>query len=188
MTDALFPTTRGRTRGYDIGEVNEYIESARRVYSGEASDERFTAARIRRAAFTLRRGGYRTAEVDAALERLEDAFATRDREALVARAGGEAAWLEGIEGAAQVLLDRLARPARHRFRTAGILRIGYHFGEVDALADRIVAMLTGQGELDVAEVREAAFRPRRGGYSEAQVDAVLDATVTVMLAAKQPVS
>ena len=38
--------------------------------------------------------------------------------------------------------------------------------------------------MSVDEVRTVAFRTRRGGYSEAQVDAFLDAIVGVMLAVR----
>jgi DivIVA domain-containing protein len=35
------------------------------------------------------------------------------------------------------------------------------------------------------DIRQIAFHPQRGGYAEAQVDALLDATVRVLLAVRQ---
>ena len=38
--------------------------------------------------------------------------------------------------------------------------------------------------MSIDEVRTVAFRPRRGGYREAQVDMLLDTVVDVMLAVR----
>ena len=76
--------------------------------------------------------------VDAALERLEDAFAARERD--VALAGqGEQAVVGQARTTAQAILDRSVRPRGQRFRRAGLLTPGYSVAEVDAVADRIAA-------------------------------------------------
>ena len=74
-----------------------------------------SARRIRSTAFALQKGGYATASVDAALERLEDAFAAREREAALAAADGERAWYERVKSEAQEILDRVAGPAGGKF-------------------------------------------------------------------------
>src|SRR5690554_5492358 len=83
---STFPKTR--KRGYDIDEVEDFLEEARRAYSSPVPGSSVVSAdSIRTTAFSLRRGGYSTTHVDAALERLEDAFATREREQAIQSAG-----------------------------------------------------------------------------------------------------
>jgi DivIVA domain-containing protein len=57
--------------------------------------------------------------------------------------------------------------------------------EVDRFTDRIRKFFQAGVPLTVEDIRQVAFQPQRGGYSEAQVDALLDATVSVMLAVRQ---
>ena len=76
-----FPRSRKSTWGYDVNEVEDFLEDARRAYAADRSQPTvLTADSIRHIAFTMRKGGYSTTAVDAALERLEDAFAARERE------------------------------------------------------------------------------------------------------------
>ena len=84
-----------------------------------------TAESIRTQAFAMQKGGYSTSHVDAALERLEDAFASRERERAFARRGRRRPGTRKRPDTAQVILDRLAR-ARHGagFRRVGALTIG----------------------------------------------------------------
>ena len=49
-------------------------------------------------------------------------------------------------------------------------------------AEKLVAYFEHGDAVTVEQVRAAAFRMQRRGYDEAQVDAVLDAVVEVMLA------
>jgi len=63
-----------------------------------------------------------------------------------------------------------------------VLRYGYRVDEVDMVADKIAGYLAEGSNVTVEQVRSVAFRMQRGGYREAQVDAVLDAVVEVMLA------
>ena len=92
-----FPKTR--KRGYDIDEVEDFLEEARRAYSSDVPTT-VNAERIRRTAFSMQRGGYSATHVDAALERLEDAFATREREHAM-QVAGEAAWIHQSRTIAQ---------------------------------------------------------------------------------------
>ena len=183
---STFPKTRNR--GYDTDEVEGFLEEARRAYSSntvstDGTRSAINSETIRAMAFSLRRGGYSISHVDAALERLEDAFATREREQAI-QAMGEDAWYQETRVIAQEIVNRLARPRRHRFARAGFMVNGYRRKDVDALSDRILAHLVSGEPLDVSDVRTAAFRPQRGGYQEAQVDLLLDSVIDVMLAVR----
>lgn len=131
----------------------------------------------------MQKGGYSPTHVDAALERLEDAFASRERERALEHTGNEA-WYSQARSTAQQILDRLTRPAGHRFGRMSFLSNGYNRKEVDVFADRLSAYFQNGKQMTVEEVRTVAFRPQKGGYSEAQVDLVLDTVVDVMLAVR----
>ncbi len=171
-----FPRTR--KRGYDVDEVEDFLEEARRAYSGDGAGASVNAESIRRIAFSMKRGGYSASHVDAALERLEDAFATRERDGSVHSAVANPRLL------AQEIVNRLARPRRHRFARAGFMVNGYRRSDVDSFVDRVSEHLVSGAPLEVSEVRTVAFRPQRGGYREAQVDLLLDAVIDVMLAVR----
>lgn len=178
-----FPSVR-RGRGYDPAEVDAFLKDARAAYDLDPSaDPILTSDDIRRASFGLVRKGYSTSHVDAALERLEDAFAIRERERSL-DVVGRRAWLAETRETAQVLLNRLSRPAGERFRRVGALTHGYSVAEVDALAARLVAYFETGAAVDVDVVRTAVFHQQRRGYAEEQVDRVLDAVVEVMLAVR----
>jgi DivIVA domain-containing protein len=88
---STFPTVPKGQRGYDVTEVEAFLAEARAAYTGGEGQSAVDSARIRRTAFAMRKGGYSPAHVDQALERLEDAFASRERD----RAGagsGDAGW------------------------------------------------------------------------------------------------
>ena len=180
-TPPAFPLTSGRQRGYHRAAVDTFLESARAAFEDERTD--FGAEDVRFASFPLVKRGYVISDVDAALARVEDAFASRARERAVREAGVDA-WVARAREDAQVVLDHLARPAGHRFARTGILTFGYRIDEVDHVSHRISAFLRDGTALTVEQVRSAAFRMQRGGYREEQVDALLDATVEVMLAVR----
>lgn len=173
-----FPLTTGRTKGYDRHSVDDFLDRARAAF--EQRDD-MTAADVRRAAFPLVRRGYAVAAVDAALGRIEDAFAARERQAAVKTAGPQA-WVGQTRETAQIVLDRLGRPRGKRFARVSALRYGYRIDEVDLVSDKLARYLETGESVTVEQVRAVAFRMQRGGYREAQVDAVLDAVVEVMLA------
>ncbi|MDN3494513.1 DivIVA domain-containing protein [Planococcus sp. APC 4015] len=175
-----FPQARGRTKGYEKRAVDAFLARARRSFEA-GDDDVVTAAEVRQVAFPLVRHGYSIAAVDTALGRIEDAFATREREEAVARVGAEL-WVDHARETAQVVLDRLSRPRGRRFATVSSLRYGYRIDEVDIVADKIARYLETGEAVTPEQVRSVAFRMQRGGYREVQVDAVLDAVVEVMLA------
>jgi DivIVA domain-containing protein len=176
-----FPVMHGRERGYRRDAVEAFMARAREAF--ERGDDTVDARAVRQAGFPLVRGGYQIAAVDAALGRIEDAFAARERQAAIAAEGPEA-WVERARAEAQVILERLARPAGRRFDRVGPLSFGYAPKEVDIVADRISAFLQDGDPLTAEQVRSAAFRMSRGGYREEQVDALLDAVVDVILAVR----
>lgn len=173
--------TVDRGRGYHPAAVDQFLSAARESF--EAGGGELTASDIRVASFPLVKGGYVIADVDAALGRIEDAFAARQRERVV-REGGAEEWVVHARGEAQVILDHLARARRKKFARTGILSFGYRVDEVDHVAARIVRFLRDGDELSVEQLRSAAFRMQRHGYREEQVDALLDATIEVMLAVR----
>lgn len=180
-TPPAFTLTSGRVRGYHRSAVDTFLESARGAFEDQRTD--FTAEDVRAASFPLVKNGYAIEEVDAALSRVEDAFAARRRENAVRELGVEA-WVSQARVDAQTILDHLGRPDGQRFARTGILTFGYRIDEVDHVAQRISGFLRDGQALTVEQVRTAAFRMQRGGYREEQVDALLDATVEVMLAVR----
>ena len=182
---STFPRTRRSRRGYNVDEVEGFLEQARHAYSaGAAGLVAVNAAAIRTTAFGFERGGYSTSHVDAALERLEDAFATREREVAFAAPGGDAAWYTNARSTAQVILNRIDRKYGQRFSRVGSLSQGYRPRDVDEFADRLADYFQRGKPISVDEVRTTVFRPARGGYNEEQVDLLLDTVVNVMLAVK----
>ncbi|GAA2926882.1 hypothetical protein GCM10010458_06220 [Microbacterium luteolum] len=176
-----FALTTGRTRGYHRTAVDTFLASARRAF--ETGRDEMGAVDVRTASFPLVKGGYVVADVDAALGRVEDAFAAREREQVV-RSRGAGAWVEQAREDAQLILDHLARPRRHRFARTGVLTFGYRIDEVDHVTTRIVRYLRDGEGLTAEQLRSAAFRMQRGGYREEQVDALLDAAIDVILAVR----
>lgn len=180
-----FPRTRRSVRGYSVDEVESFLDEARQAYSTGASGLSSLSARsIRTVAFGLQRGGYSTSHVDAALERLEDAFATRERERAFATPGGDAAWYTQARGTAQALINRFDRKHGDRFARVGALSQGYHPHDVDEFTERLTDYFQRGAAMSVDEVRTVVFRSSRGGYNETQVDLVLDVVIAVMLAVK----
>lgn len=181
---STFPTARKSKLGYDVTQVDEFLERARDAYNATpAAGRELRAADIRRTAFGMRRGGYSTSHVDAALERLEDAFAAREREDAKASAG-EQEWLHEARTTAQVIINRLGRPEGERFQRSGLLSQGYNRADVDRFAARLMRYFQDGRPVSVEEVRTVVFRPQRHGYREVQVDLLLDGVTDVMLAVR----
>ena len=180
-TRSAFGVTKGRERGYHRAAVDTFLAAARDSFEQDLDE--LAAADIRTASFPLVKNGYNIAEVDAALGRIEDAFASRRRERIV-REGGVEQWVQEARSDAQIILDHLARNVKHKFARTGVLTFGYRVDEVDHVADRIVRYLRDGEALSVEQLRSAAFRMQRGGYREEQVDALLDATIDVILAVR----
>ena len=148
-------------------------------------DGGLTAIDVRQAAFDLKRGGYKTAAVDSALDRLETAFATRAREQFV-RAHGQEAWMNQLAERAQVLYPRLRRPKGQRFRQPVKSRTGYDAREVDALIERLIAFFDTGEPLTPQDLMQTSFKRRgkRGAYDERTVDAFIARAVDILMGAQ----
>lgn len=180
--DIPFPLADKGVPGYDKDVVAVFLARAKEAFEG--SDSSLTSADIRQTMFPLvSTGGVNTKAVDEALWRLEEAFADKERLSATAALGDEE-YYASIRARAQEILDRSARPAGEKFRTVTVIRPGYHRGDVDALCDGIALYFQQQNPLSVSAVRTASLRTSLGGYDEAQVDALLNDTIAVMLAVR----
>lgn len=183
-SSAPFPTAPRGEFGYDRDEVERALAVARERYENfdnASGGKRLTAKSIRHTAFTMRKRGYSAPHVDAALERLEDAVAVREQEERVGQIGREE-YLAETKDAARAILKRLERGPGQRFDRVSAFQRGYSVAEVDAFADRIDDFLRGKAPMTLREARGVAFTSKRRGYSEGQVDLLIDAVVDVMLA------
>ncbi len=182
----LFPRAGFMRAGYHLVQVDEFFDRARAAYERPMlDDEGLSALDVRRAAFDIKHRGYKTVAVDAALDRLETAFSTREREQHV-RAHGHDAWMNELADRAQVLYPRLRRPKGQRFRQPVKSRRGYDAREVDVLIERLIAFFDTGEQLTPEDLRHATFarRGRRGAYDERTVDVFLARAVDVLMGAQ----
>jgi DivIVA domain-containing protein len=180
---APFPDAPRGEKGYEKRSVEVFLARARAAFEAPVGDAEITSATVRDASFPLVKNGYAITSVDTALGRVEDAFATREREDGIARKG-LAGWVDSARVTAQEVLDRLARPDGLRFDRARRMHYGYRIDEVDLVSRKLIGFFERGDRVTVDQVRQAAFRMQRRGYREEQVDALLDAVVEVMLAVR----
>ena len=169
--------------GYNAKQVDQFMQRARVSFESPQSAARpVKSSDVRAVSFDPVKGGYAAAGVDAALDRLEDALALRERDELVAERGEEA-WLREIGRLAGLLRGRLHRPDGERFRRPAKAR-SYNTADVDELCHELIGYLENDKPLSVDNIRRAVFRPATGkdGYEENQVDAFLDKVVELMAA------
>lgn len=182
---ASFERVQRSGYGYNAKQVDEFLQRARvSLETPHAATDPVNSADVRAVSFDPVKGGYSAAVVDAALDRLEDAFARRERDELIA-AQGEEAWLREIGSLSGILRGRLHRPDGDRFRRPTKKKArSYNTADVDRLCHELVAYLEQDKPLSVDSVRRAVFRPAVGqdGYEESQVDAFLDRVVELMAA------
>ena len=182
---STFPLARSGKPGYLTDEVDAFLERARIAFTATAAgDAPISSDAIRHTAFrVVRSKGYSARHVDTALERLEEAFATREREHAIAQQGSEAYYAEA-RAIAQEIIDRLARSAGAKFRRVSFLARGYHPADVDLFSARMSAYFEQGKPLPVGTVRTIAFRSRYRGYHETQVDLLIDTVIRLMLAVR----
>ncbi len=180
---SLFPRVADDEFGYEPAQVERFLQRARATYeTALPDDEVVTSAVVRRTTFDPARGGYEPREVDAALDRLEDVFAARERNAIIESEGHDR-WIEGIAQVSGVLRARLHRAPGERFRRPARSGVSsYAIADVDALCDRLLEYFEQDVPLSVDDVRRATFGRATGeeGYEENQVDAFLDRTIELM--------
>lgn len=168
--------------GYNVKQVDQFLSQARAYYTAEDSSEKaLTSHDVRSVSFDPAKGGYEAHAVDAALDRLEDVFAQRERDQLIA-GKGEEAWLIQIGKISSVLRSRLHRPDGERFRRPRKNVRSYSVTDVDSLCHDLLAYFEEDKSLSVDVVRRAVFGPAQGkqGYEESQVDAFMDRVVELM--------
>jgi DivIVA domain-containing protein len=170
--------------GYNVDQVEDFLEEARSAYTSDRVGTAVVSARsIRKLAFAMQKGGYSPAQVDSALERLEDAFAARERDRSIADVG-ESAWYANARSEAQEILNRLARHTGKKFSRASSFTTGYAVKDVDAFAEELANYFQQGTPLTIERVRTVAFRSVKRGYRESQVDYLLDSVIDVMLAVR----
>jgi DivIVA domain-containing protein len=132
--------------------------------------------------FDLVRAGYDVDAVDAALDRIEDAFARREKQRGEER-NGSVAWANQLRSQEQSLRAQLTRPDGQRFPRGSGMELTYDVQAVDELCRRIEGSFAGTRPISPDAVRLAVFRSRRGsrGYREGSVDAFLDRIVELLV-------
>lgn len=182
---ASFDRVQRNQYGYNAKQVDQFLQRARVSFEAPVPAGRpVKSSDVRAVTFDPVKGGYAAAGVDAALDRLEDALALRERDELIGERGEEA-WLREIGRLAALLRGRLHRPDGERFRRPGKAKVrSYSTADVDALCHQLIGYLEQDQPLSVDTVRRAVFRPAvgRNGYEESQVDAFLDRAVQLMAA------
>lgn len=175
--------------GYQRQEVDAFFLEAADRYEQLLTDsqgawDQSLADRVRQIIFSEEAGGYQPADVDRVLSVLEDRLAEMERRYLIS-SRGQAYWQEHVQELESLLLGRIKRPEKQRFRRPSQKLIkGYFTRDVDRLCDRILAHLEGEEPLTLEDVRLAAFRASTGdmSYDETQVDAFLDRCVQYLQA------
>ena len=183
MSDT-FPRATRMAKGYDIEQVGAFLAKARQAYEGDPRAAVMTSWHVRTVGFDLVRGGYEVEAVDAALDRIEDAFARREKQRGEERAGS-AGWQNQLRTQEQSLRAQLARPDGQRFPRGTGLELTYDIEQVDELCERVEAAFASGRPMAPDAVRLAVFKSRRGarGYREAAVDAFLDRVVELLVVA-----
>jgi DivIVA domain-containing protein len=171
-----FPKSKGR--GYEPAAVDAFIAKAREQYAHREANI-LSSLDLRRSEFPMVSKGYSVSAVDAAIDRLEDAFAKSEIDRKRAT-GGFDALRDRIVAVKSVLHGRLDRPKRHRFDSTGLVLRGYDRKQVDRFMQSVEAHIETGRELDLNSVRRAVFKLKRGGYAEIQVDAFIDRVVELL--------
>ena len=171
-------------KGYDVEQVEAFLTRARAAYEDGGRGPAMTSWHVRTVGFDLVRGGYEVEAVDAALDRIEDAFARREKQRGEERAGSSG-WQNQLRTQEQSLRAQLARPDGQRFPRGGGLELTYDIEQVDELCERVEAAFASGRPMAPDAVRLAVFKSRRGarGYREAAVDAFLDRVVELLVVA-----
>ncbi|NYE96670.1 DivIVA domain-containing protein [Psychromicrobium silvestre] len=168
--------------GYNPKQVDQFLAKAREIYTSEQDGEKALSSRdVREMTFDAVHGGYEPQAVDAALDRLEDVFAQRERDALIT-SKGEDAWLAQIGRLSGVLRARLHRAEGERFRRPRRNVRSYRIADVDLLCGQLIEYFEQDKPLSVDVPRRAVFGAANGkeGYEEQQVDAFLDRVIELM--------
>jgi DivIVA domain-containing protein len=170
-----FPSVGDKELGYEPGQVDAVINQAR-VQFAEPASNIIDAKQLRTAQFDLVAGGYQIEAVDAALDRLDDAFALREKHRLTSSLNSVDAFDE-VDKLRKLVKSRVRRPNGKKLARAGLFAKGYSVRQVDQFLVLVGLRLAGKAELGISELRNVTFKPKWGGYVENQVDALIDKTV-----------
>ncbi len=185
-----------RKKGYDVHQVDAFLEQAHALY--EADGIQLHRSDIQDASFDIVKGGYVIPQVDAALERLEQAVTDKQTQYDIAQLG-RVAWKAQTEAQFQELDRHAQRAEGQRFAPAQPKTPSYDCKQVDRLIDRVLAKAEAELErisagssgrqgpeadptLTSQYVEDVSFTQRKGkhGYDERQVDYYLNACVNLL--------
>ncbi|PKV03799.1 cell division protein DivIVA [Bifidobacterium pseudolongum] len=185
-----------RKKGYDVHQVDAFLEQAHALY--EADGIQLHRSDIQDASFDIVKGGYAIPQVDAALERLEQAVTDKQTQYDIAQLG-RVAWKAQTEAQFQELDRHAQRAEGQRFAPAQPKTPSYDRKQVDRLIDRVLAKAEAELERISAGssgrqgpeadptftsqyVEDVSFTQRKGkhGYDERQVDYYLNACVNLL--------
>lgn len=172
---AHFPKAKGKILGYNPSQVEDVITNAREQFANPTR-HLLEHGKLRHSTFELVPGGYLISAVDAALERLDDAFAVQEVKLKLVESGRHDLESE-LSQLEELIKGRLARPKKRKFSRVSFWQRGYPTAQVDRLCNEILVSLQDGGFLDVEKLRAAEFRASWAGYAENQVDAFIDRAV-----------
>jgi DivIVA domain-containing protein len=168
--------------GYETTAVDSVIEVARAQFADPGSHV-LEASSLRAKQFELVKGGYRIDSVDAALDRLDDAFAEQEANRLLVRSGHQGA-MERLAAMRETISARYSRGRAKAFKRQPWWQKGYSVRQVDQLLQRVEQTVEGSASVGVHQLRQVTFSPKWAGYNEAQVDAFLDRAVQYLQISK----
>ncbi len=160
-------------KGYHRRQVDAFLNHVEVSLGGVFPPP--TASEVRQAGFELVRNGYDVEEVDTYFDAVEEKVVLAQGMTSGRRGRSDPA------SEAAYLREQLSAPYMKRFPRAAMLRRGYHVDDVDEFVDSVVRALDGRGSLTLDQVRQVAFRPRRGGYREDAVDEGMDRVIEHLL-------
>lgn len=182
-----------RKFGYNVSQVNEFLERAHKLYVSDNMD--LTQKDIQEVSFDLERDGYVISQVDATLSRLENAVVDKATEYDIMHRG-RVVWKAEIEDIYRTLLKHAKRAERQRFAPGETKHPSYDRTQVDELVnqilDKIAISLGHRASWDTDEdilkeitddfVSDVVFTQRVGkrGYDERQVDYYLNSCIRVL--------
>lgn len=161
--------------GYAMAEVDAFLELARQQYN-DPSRQLVSSLDVRSIRFKLVKNGYSISVVDAALEKLEDAFAASEFTREVNKQGFFE-FEEDLDNLRKELVARCSRANKKKFSKRKYPNKGYSVKQVDKFCSQLGKSLETKADLSVKEVRTATFKSKRGGYAEYQVDAFIESVV-----------
>lgn len=175
----MFRKVKFTQTGYHTDQVEDFFDDARDDYE---SGGQMTAGQVRAAAFDLVRGGYNPGAVDEALDRVEAAFAARERVMFIEQHGQDE-WMKEVARRATVLYPRLTRPDGLRFKPPARGK-GYDRAAVDAVMVRLIDYFDSGRPISSQDLRTVTFpaAPASRAYDEGPVDAFIDRAIDILLA------